>query len=68
VHGVAHGGEIDHRRDAGEVLHQHARGPTSSRARIQILLCSLRSHFYTQRNRTEMQSKHSLTRPSNFWV
>ena len=25
-HGVAHGREIDHRRDAGEVLHQHARG------------------------------------------
>ena len=23
-HGVAHGGEVDHRRDAGEVLHQHA--------------------------------------------
>jgi hypothetical protein len=43
-------------------------GMTSSTARIQILLCSLRSHFYTQRNRTEMQSKHSLTRPSNFWV
>ena len=27
LHGVAHGGEIDHRRHAGEVLHQHARGP-----------------------------------------
>ena len=27
VHGVAHGGEIDHRRNAGEVLHQHARRP-----------------------------------------
>ena len=27
VHGVAHGGEIDHRRHAGEVLHQHARRP-----------------------------------------
>ena len=26
LHGVAHGGEIDHRRHAGEVLHQHARG------------------------------------------
>ena len=25
LHGVAHGGEIDHRRHAGEVLHQHAR-------------------------------------------
>ena len=25
-HGVAHRGEIDHRRHAGEVLHQHARG------------------------------------------
>ena len=24
-HGVAHGGEIDHRRHAGEILHQHAR-------------------------------------------
>ncbi|MNM93463.1 hypothetical protein D3C81_1058370 [compost metagenome] len=24
-HGVAHGGEVDHRRHAGEVLHQHAR-------------------------------------------
>ena len=24
-HGVAHGGEIDHGRHAGEVLHQHAR-------------------------------------------
>ncbi len=24
-HGVAHRGEVDHRRDAGEVLHQHAR-------------------------------------------
>ena len=27
VHGVAHGGEIDHRRHAGEILHQHARRP-----------------------------------------
>ena len=26
-HGVAHGGKIDHSRHAGEVLHQHARGP-----------------------------------------
>ena len=25
LHGVAHGGEIDHRRHAGEILHQHAR-------------------------------------------
>ena len=25
LHGVAHGGEVDHRRHAGEVLHQHAR-------------------------------------------
>ncbi len=25
AHGVAHGGEVDHRRHAGEVLHQHAR-------------------------------------------
>ena len=24
-HGVAHGGEVDHRRHAGEILHQHAR-------------------------------------------
>ena len=24
LHGVAHGGEIDHRRHAGEVLHQNA--------------------------------------------
>ncbi len=23
---VAHGGEVDHRRHAGEVLHQHPRG------------------------------------------
>ena len=27
LHGVAHRGEIDHRRHAGEVLHQHARRP-----------------------------------------
>src|SRR5258708_1727697 len=27
LHGIAHGGEIDDRRNAGEVLHQHARGP-----------------------------------------
>ena len=26
-HGVAHGGEVDHGRHAGEVLHQHAGGP-----------------------------------------
>jgi hypothetical protein len=26
VHGVAHRGEIDHAGDAGEILHQHARG------------------------------------------
>jgi hypothetical protein len=26
-HGLAHGGEVDHRRHAGEVLHQHARRP-----------------------------------------
>src|SRR5262249_55450504 len=26
AHGVAHGGEVDHRGHAGEVLHQHARG------------------------------------------
>ena len=32
LHGVAHGGEIDHRRHAGEVLHQHARGPESDLA------------------------------------
>ena len=25
LHGVAHGGKIDHRRHAGEILHQHAR-------------------------------------------
>ena len=25
LHGVAHGGEVDHRRHAGEILHQHAR-------------------------------------------
>ena len=25
LHGVAHGGKVDHRRHAGEVLHQHAR-------------------------------------------
>ena len=27
LHGVAHGGEIDHGGDAGEILHQHARRP-----------------------------------------
>ncbi len=27
AHGVAHGGEVDHRRHAGEVLHQHAGRP-----------------------------------------
>jgi hypothetical protein len=26
-HRVAHGGEVDHRRHAGEVLHQHPRRP-----------------------------------------
>ena len=26
LHGIAHGGEIDYRRHAGEILHQHARG------------------------------------------
>ena len=26
-HGVAHRGEVDHRRHAGEILHQHARRP-----------------------------------------
>ena len=26
-HGVAHGGKIDHGGNAGEILHQHARGP-----------------------------------------
>jgi len=25
LHGIAHGREIDHRRHAGKVLHQHAR-------------------------------------------
>ena len=29
LHGVAHGGEIDHRRHAGEILHQHPRRPES---------------------------------------
>jgi hypothetical protein len=24
LHGIAHGGEVDHRRHAGEILHQHA--------------------------------------------
>jgi hypothetical protein len=32
LHGVAHGGEIDHRRHAGEILHQHARGTKSDLA------------------------------------
>ena len=27
LHGVAHGREVDHRRHAGEVLHEHAGGP-----------------------------------------
>ena len=27
LHGVAHGGEVDHRGHAGEILHQHARRP-----------------------------------------
>ena len=27
LHRIAHRGEIDHRRHAGQVLHQHARGP-----------------------------------------
>ena len=27
LHGVAHGGEIDHGGHAGEILHQHARRP-----------------------------------------
>ena len=26
LHGIAHGGQIHHRRHAGEILHQHARG------------------------------------------
>ena len=26
-HGIAHRGEVDHRRHAGEILHQHARRP-----------------------------------------
>jgi hypothetical protein len=26
LHRIAHGGEIDHRRDAGEILQQHAAG------------------------------------------
>ena len=26
LHGITHGGEVDDRRDASEVLHQHARG------------------------------------------
>ena len=33
AHGVAHGGEVDHGRHAGEVLHQHAR-----RAEVDLLV------------------------------
>src|ERR1019366_8819186 len=32
LHGVAHGGEVDHRRHAGEILHQHARRAESELA------------------------------------
>ena len=26
AHGITHGGQVDHRRDAGEILQQHAGG------------------------------------------
>jgi hypothetical protein len=39
---VAHGGEVDHRRHAGEVLHQHARGAIGDLARV-LPPCSAQS-------------------------
>jgi len=36
-HGIAHGGEVDHGRYAGEVLHQHTGG-----AVLDLLLGALR--------------------------
>ena len=38
LHGIAHGGEIDHGRHAGEVLHQHARRAVGDLARGGLVL------------------------------
>ena len=74
LHGVAHGGEIDHRRDAGEVLHQHARRPERDlairglgleplRERLQVLLGDAAAVFVAQQ--ILQQHLHRERQPGN---
>ena len=38
-HGIAHCGQVDHRRHAGEVLHQHPRGAIGDLATAALAAC-----------------------------